>query len=363
MQLSNHGTPPAVFLVCALVCLLILPRGTATASQSNAAILARDGLARVDSLLNAGQEESAVREALILQNQLGDDPLYGWQITGRLGLALLRAGDPAAALPHLESVLRRHPNDPVAHRNFAMALMALGRKGRALSEFQIVVELAPDEYIARLEYGQVLTEFGDVSAAVAQLEVARHLCQDCLEPDRWLAAALMGAGSYGEAVAPLRRLHSGEPTAETRLQLAQALVGAGRDREFLDLMSAEASSGLSAREMNLVVEAEGRLGGDSWSLACLGAVVGGEDVPGGLAEPLLTDPVFWGRISLNLLESGRFQEGLLAADRAVELDPRNVIYRNNRVVLLQKLGRDDEAARQWAEVLELDPSLEKKESE
>jgi len=54
---------------------------------------------------------------------------------------------------------------------------------------------------------------------------------------------------------------------------------------------------------------------------------------------------------------------LEAADRAISLADRNVVYRNNRVVLLLKLGRKQEAAREWDEVLRLDPSLETKENE
>jgi tetratricopeptide (TPR) repeat protein len=72
----------------------------------------------------------------------------------------------------------------------------------------------------------------------------------------------------------------------------------------------------------------------------------------------LTEAAFWGRVALNLSEAGRYSEGLAAADRAVELDADHAVYRNNRVVLLLKLGRAEEAAREWEEVLRLDPSLE-----
>jgi tetratricopeptide (TPR) repeat protein len=78
---------------------------------------------------------------------------------------------------------------------------------------------------------------------------------------------------------------------------------------------------------------------------------------------LLTDHGFWGRVSLNLLESDHFQAGLEAADRAISIDGGNVVYRNNRVVLLLKLDRPQEAAREWEEVLRLDPSLAKEETE
>jgi len=348
-----------------LACLLAMavPDAARASIRSGAADQAQAGLAEIDSLLAAGQATAAVVQARRLQDQLGADPLYGWQVEGRLGLALLRSGNPAEALPHLEAVMRRHPNDPVAHRNFAVALLDLGRKGRALSEFQTVVDLAPDDFEARLEFGQILAEFGDVTAARTQFEVARKLCPSCPEPDRGLGSLFLTAGKYTEALPPLRRLMDLDQGPWARASLGQALAGAGRDADLLDFLAGLAAEGLTAGEWNLAVEAEGRIEGADWSLAIVGALADhAELLPryGPLADGLLTDPGFWGRVSLNLLQAGHFSEGLAAADQAVFLDDQNAVYRNNRVVLLLKLGRDEEASREWEEALRLDPSLKEK---
>ena len=148
-----------------------------------------------------------------------------------------------------------------------------------------------------------------------------------------------------------------------RSGLGQALAGAGRDEDLLDFLAGLAPEGLSAGEWNLAVEAEGRLKEADWSLACAGNLTDPTAVVtryGPLADGLLTEPGFWGRVSLNLLEAGHFSEGLVAADQAVALDEQNAVYRNNRVVLLLKLGRDEEASREWEEALRLDPSLKEK---
>ncbi|MCK9997211.1 MAG: tetratricopeptide repeat protein [Candidatus Krumholzibacteria bacterium] len=351
-------------LLCLALTLASVMPGTAAASdRSETAARAQAGLARVDSLLEAGQAAMAVKEARRLSEQLATDPLYGWQVEGRLGLALLRAGNPAEALPYLEAVMRRNPRDHVAHRNFAAALMATGRKGRALTEFSLAVEIAPGDYGARMDYGRILAEFRDVEESRTQFEVARTLCPDCPEADISLAGLLLEAGQYDAAVDPLRRIMDRKPTAWARRGLAQALAGAGRDRELLDFLDSRALSGLSVEEMNLAVTAEGHLGEASRSLACLRALTDPSALPGGLDDGLLTDHGFWGRVSLILLESGNCIEGLEAADMAISLAGENVVYRNNRVVLLLKLGRQEEAAREWEEVLRLDPSLEKKETE
>ena len=97
--------------------------------------------------------------------------------------------------------------------------------------------------------------------------------------------------------------------------------------------------------------------------SCVLALTNPAALPGGLDDGLLTDHRFWGKVSLNLLESGHYNEGLEAGDLAIRLDDGNVIYRNNRVALLLKLGRSEEADREWEEVLRLDPSLAKKENE
>ena len=351
----------ATCLAC-FVCCAWTGTGTAV-TRSEAAAQAQAGMAKVDSLLAEGQAPAAILEARKLYGKLGDDPLYGWQIEGRLGLALLRGGEPAQALPHLETVMRHYPNDHVAHRNLAAALLALGKKGRALTEFSLVVELAPRDFEARLEYGQFLAEFNDVQGSRTQLEIARMLCPDCLEADRALASLLLGSGEFSASVEPLQKLMDRDPAPWVRRNLGLALAGAGRDAELLEFLDGLAPEGLSAAETYLSVEAEGRRNESHRSLACLLSLSDPKALPQGLAEELLTDHRFWGRVSLNLLEDGHYLEGLEAADTAINLDPENAVYRNNRVVLLLKLGREDEAAIEWEYVLRLDPSLEKKESE
>ncbi len=359
----NRYTRALIWLCLAWTLESVLPVTAAASNRSENADRAQAGLARVDSLLEAGQAAVAVREARRLSIQFATDPLYGWQVEGRLGIALLRDGYPAEALPYLEAMVRRTPNDHVAHRNFAAALLATGKKGRALTEFSLAVELAPGDFEARLEYGMILAEFGDVKASLTQLEVARSLCPDCSEADRALAGVLLGAGQFDAAVQPLRRIMDKEPTAWARRGLVQALAGAGRDRELLEFLDAASLNSMSAEEMNLAVAAEGRLGQADRSLACLRALNDPAALPGGLDDRLLTDHRFWGMVSLNLLEAGHFQDGLEAVDRAISLAGDYVIYRNNRVVLLLKLDRQEDAAEEWKEVLRLDPSLEKKETE
>ena len=164
-------------------------------------------------------------------------------------------------------------------------------------------------------------------------------------------------------MAPLERINEKAPTPWARLSLAQALAGAGRDRDLLEFLDSGPRVELSAEEMNLAVQAEGRLGEADRSLAYLKILSSPTEAAVGRDQELLMDHRFWGRISLNLLEADHYLEGLQAADMAISLDGENLVYRNNRVVLLLKLDRQEEAAREWKEVLRLDPSLETKDNQ
>ena len=68
----------------------------------------------------------------------------------------------------------------------------------------------------------------------------------------------------------------------------------------------------------------------------------------------------WGKVSYNLLLANLNEASLRAVDRAIIFAPDNVVFRNNRVVLLTRLGRHDEAKEEWNRVLELDPGLKER---
>jgi tetratricopeptide (TPR) repeat protein len=305
-------------------------------------------LAVIDSLM-ATDPEAAVARSRSLFERFGDDPLYGWQVEGRLAAALLVAGRPGDALPHLENLVRVDPTDPVWHRNLAAALRQLNRRGRALTEYGLVVELAPADPTARLEYGQYLMEFRNYDLALHHLEEAHRLCGGCEEADRALANVHLARGDFASAVAPLRRLEDRGDSPDVRRSLWAALAHSGGDEELLERMETVGVADLNTESLGMLVEAEGRLGRAEHSLAFATGEAGGGNLP--------DDALFWGRVALNLLEVDEFTAGLAAADRAVALDPGSVVYRTNRVVLLQRLGREDEARSEWDEVLRLDPNL------
>jgi len=344
-------------IVAAVVVLLGLSPLLATAD-----IPAKKGqeitsaLATVDSLLSV-DPAAALGSVKQLHVSHGDDPLYGWQIRGRLAVALMAVGQPEEALPHLEYLVRRDPMDPVWHRNLAATLRVLGKRGRALTEYGVVVELAPRDFRARLEYGQYLLEFRNYNLAAHHLEEASRLCGRCDEAQRALINLYLARGDFAAAADPLMDIAQSDTSAALRRSLLVALSRSGRDEDLLGYLEERGIASLSAEEFRLVVDAEGNLGKDAHSQDFAETLDPDRHAGDGGVLRLPADAGFWGRVALNLLATEKYDDGLLAIDRAIALVPEDVTNRNNRVVLLQRLGREEEAAREWEEVLRLDPSL------
>ncbi len=354
-QAKRLQSPPKYGFVAVLVisvCLgLSVPGGASL--RSDADDRAREGMATIDSLLQIPDPQAAARTAAQLWQQMGDNPIYGWQLEGRLGVALMLADEPEAALPHLESVIRQQPREASHHRNLGAVLLQLNRRGRALSEYATAVELDPGNAALRQEHGQVLLSFRDTKGAAKELHLARELCGGCPEIDQPLASLYLMQKDFYRAVPALRRLHLRAPTTETRRILVAAMAQANQDSQLVAFIAALPASGRSTTEWRLLVEGEGRLGLAAHSLGAVKALRADSG-----PVPVAAEAKFWGQVALNLLAAENFTDGLRSVDQAIALAPDNVVYRNNRVVLLTRMGRDTEAREEWARVLELDPSLE-----
>ena len=302
----------------------------------------------IDHLLARQQwEEAAKRARRLLENSTGS--YYNWQIQERLGLALYGAGQAGEAIPHFEAAVRAAPHEPSPHLNLATALMAMGKRGRAFAEYQEAVDLDPDSWRAHLDFGQALLEFGMLEEAGRHLQGAAQGCSDCLEVDRALARWHLLAGDNDAAIPLLEKLYNAEPTATVRQNLATAYKDTGRHQALYRLLLPLWPHDLSSPEHGMVLEidrAEGRS-----VRACEMA----RDLRAG--EPIQGSAVFWGLVSLICLEADHLEDALTAADQAIAIDPRNATYRNNRVVVLTRLGRQAEAEQEWQRVLELAPEL------
>lgn len=349
---AASGVTKGLAGVLLVICSLWQVHPTLAQSRRDTYDAARRGLATIDSLLAVPAASAAVDRARDLWLTVGDDPVYGWQVESRLGLALLLADEPKAALPHLESVARQQPGEALHHRNLGAALIQLRRRGRALAEYRTAVELAPDNPDLRRELGQLLLAFGDTKQAARELAVARRLCGGCPELDQPLASLYLREKDYTRAVAPLARLFERDPRPAIRQTLVAALANAGQDSSLMAVVGTVPPGDRSEQEWRLLVEAEGRFGGQAHSLLAATALTAGDTTQ--VPEAVLHSAPFWGQVALNLLVAGQYLPGLAAVDQAVALEPREIVYRNNRVVLLQRLGREAAARQEWQRVQDLE---------
>ncbi|MCP4292904.1 MAG: tetratricopeptide repeat protein [bacterium] len=312
-------------------------------------------LDHVDALLGANENDQAVSESKKFLQVYSN--YYPWKglFTNRLAISLLRNGDFEEALPLLEDLVRSEPNNSQAHRNLGACLLAMGRRGRALSEYEQVVELDPGNYLARLEFGQVLMDFRIFSDAQRELTAAAYLCPHCLDVLAALAQIYQESGQPALAVEPLEKLWHETGDSIFRRKLLVAYVDSGQDLRILGLFEENFQADFLLDEWIQLVAAEGRIGSIKNSLH-FEEKLSIEHPESALHLSLVQSPIFWGLISHNLMVAEESEKSLAAINQAIKFAPENVVYRNNKVVLLHRLGRHQEADQEWEIVVQLDPA-------
>jgi len=188
-----------------------------------------------------------------------DDPVG----SNLLGAALMQAGEPQAALPHLERASLRQRNNAGVLGNLAQAYFAVGRyedareafrkAGRAdprQAHYQLgvanslamqgrlaeaepllkrAVERFPSEPLAWFNYGNVLRDLFRPSEALAQFTRAVELAPEFAEARNNLAGALHHLQRFAEAEAQFRVCMEQAPEfLLARCNLASVLIDVGR---------------------------------------------------------------------------------------------------------------------------------------
>lgn len=341
--------------------VLLILAGAAPGGKPDSSPRALRSLAVVDSLLLQNQVADAVKAARTFQEEFKDDFRWSIEFENRLAVALLRDGNPAEALPLLEAQVIAHPGEALYHRNLGACLLALGRRGRALSEYQQVVDLEPRNATARLEYGQILLDFRILKDAEKEILTAARLCGDCPEVQPVLARYYEAVRQPAKAAPCWLAVWQESENPVAKQNYLIALLASDQNQEVLKFLSPELVKNLSMTELSQIITAEQRLQISGESLRLVQFLTDGEN-PVKLSGDPFAVSTFWAVASNNLLVTGHYTEALVAVEQAIILSPSSVVYLNNRVVLLQKLERFEEADQRWQEVLLLDPSLEGKQN-
>jgi Tfp pilus assembly protein PilF len=119
-----------------------------------------------------------------------------------IGVAYIRAGQPAPAVPELRQAVRLMPDDAVAHTNFAYALLLTGRLDEAEAEGRHAVRIDNNNFKARWVMGSILLAKG--SRVEEGVEDLRFASREIPKARVQLAQFYERNGQRAEAVRELR---------------------------------------------------------------------------------------------------------------------------------------------------------------
>jgi len=280
------------------------------------------------------------REALRL------DPARA-QAHNNLGVALAALGRDDEAVVEFREAVRLNPDLAEAHNNLGNALDGEGELDAGMNEHETAIQIDPEYAEAYDGYGLDLQERGRFSEAMTQHQTALRLEPDNARAHVNLGNALRSLNRSDEAIAEYGealRLDANDPAAHDGIALA--LDAAGRPAEALRHYAAAAAltPGSAARQDNLA-EALRRSGARDDAIAHLRAALR-LDANYGPAHYHLGN--LW--LAANRLSDAAAEfQAALAYDQAPEVH-------NNLGVALIRLGRRDEAIREFREAIKLDPS-------
>ncbi|HSD30250.1 MAG TPA: sulfatase-like hydrolase/transferase [Vicinamibacteria bacterium] len=204
--------------------------------------------------------------------------------------------------------------------------------------------------------GMALYREKDVDAAVRVLSRAARSATSSFNVNYYLGRSLVETRRYAEAVpylekavgmAPARQSFSGLAVAPVYAYLAEALSGAGRNREaFRSLVEGLAAAPKSAD----LLRAKGSL------LARQGDLAGARTALEEARSIDARDPRLHVELSGAYRNLGELDRARAAADEAVRLDPRSPDAHVARGLVLGALGREADAGRAFREALRLAPA-------
>jgi tetratricopeptide (TPR) repeat protein len=186
-----------------------------------------------------------------------------WLAHHNLATILIDAGNPDAALPHIERTLALRPDYPEALSKLGDCLTRLGRTAEAVPPLERAVQLQPKYAEAQNNLGVTLMSLGRVDEGRSRFETAVRLNPDYATAQRNLGLAFANAGRLGEALPHFERAVQLLPDdSKTRLQLAMTLLGLARPAEALPhleaALAAEPDSALVHYQLALALRALGR---------------------------------------------------------------------------------------------------------
>jgi Flp pilus assembly protein TadD len=271
-----------------------------------------------------------------------------WPVFQRLGLVYSQLGHDEAALDHMEKATIWAPSVAVNHRNLATQLMAMGRTGRAISEIREACDLEPGNWQFKLEQSQMLMAIGQSAPAKTLIEDAELITGRTNRINTAWARYYLDIEDYMQAQPYLEAIMEDSPSDEIRTQLALALLRNDEPKRSSNLLMPLWPDGLDTRGIRILLEADLATGGDCQGLQLVESIVKNGE--------LQADSDFWATAALVSLNGGADLDALTLIDRAIAISPTVISYRHNRVIILQRLDRNEDADAEMVVIRNLDPT-------
>jgi predicted Zn-dependent protease len=124
---------------------------------------------------------------------------------------ITRYGDENLVLRHLQSEVKKNPQDPMAHYRYGLILARVGRKDEAIAQLRSAMEKrAFDPYILR-DVGRVYYLDGQYQQSLKMLKTAHNMIPDNAECGLYLGQTYMEMGLFDEASPVLREVVEKHP--------------------------------------------------------------------------------------------------------------------------------------------------------
>jgi tetratricopeptide (TPR) repeat protein len=231
------------------------------------------------ALLTTGRADEAITQ---FNKALEIQPGYA-VAHNNLGNALLRLGRTSDSYAHLEKALEFDPRNVEAHNNMGNTLVQMGRTDEATAHYSKAVEIDPSYVQAHNNLGALSLQNGRLDDSVAHLQTALAINPDSADAHNNLANTLLRMARIDEALAHYNQALELRPTdANVRNNLAWLLATFPEPR----IRNGQ-------RAVQLAEQADVMTGG--------------------------VNPVLIATLSAAYAETGRFQEAVRTARRALDL--------------------------------------------
>jgi tetratricopeptide (TPR) repeat protein len=225
------------------------------------------------------------------------------ELHNALGWTLFQDGRTAEAVAQYERALTANPTHAKAHNNLALALVELGRLEEAASHFTRSLEIEPRAEIYS-DRGFTMARLGKSEEARADYQKALALDPHCASAHLNLAVAFVQEGKFSEAESHYRQALPARPSAGAHNGLGYVLARQGRTDE-------------AVAEFRKAID----------------------------ADPKFTPA--YNNLAEALAQQGKLEEAEHYYERSLAQKPSAAVH-NALGVVLQRLGKMDEAANQFA---------------